>query len=58
MEISIAAEARAVEAAINEAVDASTIAGAGHGPLDVASPSKSLRLFVKGDVKSTLCVWR
>ena len=38
MEISIAAEARAVEAAMNEVVGASTITGAGHGPLDVGIP--------------------
>ena len=38
MEISIAGEARAVEAAMNEVVGASTIAGAGYGPLDVGIP--------------------
>ena len=37
-QIAIAGEARAVEAAMNEVVGASTIAGAGHGPLDAGIP--------------------
>ena len=38
MEISMAGEARAVEAAMNKVVGASTITGAGHGPLEVGIP--------------------
>ncbi|MBP6719645.1 MAG: hypothetical protein KA173_12325 [Rhodoferax sp.] len=37
-QIAIAGEVRAVETAMNEGVGASTIAGAGHGPLEVGVP--------------------
>ena len=37
-QIAIAGEAKTVETAMNEGVGASTIAGAGHGPLEVGVP--------------------